>query len=236
MAVFVLIHGAWHGAWCWANVAAELEAIGQRSTAVELPCADPDATFSTYAEVVSDALDDEPDDVTLVAHSMGGMSAPLVAAMRPVSQIAMVCAVIPEPGRSYYQRLEAGEDMHPPELGPGMTRDDLGRSVWVDERAAIRDLYADCDSDTAHAAARRLRPQPVAPYREPCPLASLPSVRYRYLLCREDRIVASAWARNAASAQLGVEPTEWDGSHSPMLAHPKRLARWLASDQEDQEA
>lgn len=230
MAIFVLIHGAWHGAWCWSAVVSELDAIGHDAVAVELPCADPATTFSDYAEVVANALEDGAGGVRLVAHSMGGMTAPLVAAQRPVAEIALVCALIPEPGRSYSDRRAAGEPLHPPELGPGLAVDDQGRTHWTDEQAAIRDLYGDCDPEAARAAVRQLRPQSTAAYREECPLQSLPAVRYRYLLCTDDRIVAPAWSRHAARERLGVEATEWNGGHSPMLAQPGRLARWLAED------
>ena len=34
---FVLVHGAWHGAWCWAAVINQLEKLGDRAYAVDLP-------------------------------------------------------------------------------------------------------------------------------------------------------------------------------------------------------
>ena len=228
VAAFVLIHGAWHGAWCWSEVVSALHAIGHEAVAVELPSSDPESTFSDYAAVVADSVDDDADDVRLVAHSMGGMSAPLVASRLPVTEIAMVCALIPEPGRSYFERRAAGEPFHPPELGPGLAVDDQGRTLWTDDEAAARDLYDDCEPRAARAAVQQLRPQSTAAYREECPLQSLPAVRYRYLVCSDDRIVAPAWSRDASRERLGVEPTEWSGGHSPMLAQPQRLARWLA--------
>ena len=44
MTTFALVHGAWHGAWCWEPVMAELERRGHRAVAVDLPCDDPAAT------------------------------------------------------------------------------------------------------------------------------------------------------------------------------------------------
>src|SRR5215218_4055369 len=76
MTTFGLVHGAWHGAWCWEQLIPELERLGHRAVAMDLPCDDPSATYSSYADVIVDALVDEPDDVVLVAHSMGGLSMP----------------------------------------------------------------------------------------------------------------------------------------------------------------
>src|SRR5205807_1207149 len=68
---FGLIHGAWHGAWCWEPLVAELERRGHRAMAVDLPCDDPAATTMDNAKLVADALGDA-DDVVVVGHSLGG--------------------------------------------------------------------------------------------------------------------------------------------------------------------
>ena len=54
MTTFALIHGAWHGAWCWERLAAELERRGHRAVAVDLPCDDPAATTPSGPEAAAD--------------------------------------------------------------------------------------------------------------------------------------------------------------------------------------
>ena len=49
---FVLVHGAYHGAWCWDALRKELDGEGYSSTAVDLPCEDPDAGAEHYADEV----------------------------------------------------------------------------------------------------------------------------------------------------------------------------------------
>src|SRR5579871_491149 len=53
-----LVHGAYHGAWCWELVAPELSARGFRVVAPDLPCDDPDAGLVEYAAAVEDAIGD----------------------------------------------------------------------------------------------------------------------------------------------------------------------------------
>ena len=54
----VLVHGAWHGAWCWEPVIARLDAAGLPAVAVDLPSVSaPDATLADDARCVHDALD-----------------------------------------------------------------------------------------------------------------------------------------------------------------------------------
>lgn len=67
---FGLVHGAWHGAWCWDRLTSELEARGHRAVAVELPASDPRAGLTSYAEVIAESLGDAG-DVVLVGHSLG---------------------------------------------------------------------------------------------------------------------------------------------------------------------
>ena len=69
----VLVHGAWHGAWCWEQVVRRLDAAGQPSVAVDLPSvSSPTATLADDAACVRDALDALTTEAVLVGHSYGG--------------------------------------------------------------------------------------------------------------------------------------------------------------------
>lgn len=218
MATFCLVHGAWHGAWCWDRLVPELEALGHGAVAVDLPSHDPNAGLADYAAAVAAAAAGA--DV-LVGHSFGGLTIPLV----PAKRLVFLCALIPEPGRSLADQLAANPRMmFDP---PGRSRDDLNRSFWIDRDDAIEVLYHDCDRDEAEWAVSRLRPQGRPPNLEPCPLERLPDVPCAYILCTDDRIVSPEWSRRAARERLGVDPIELPGGHSPFLSRPGELARAL---------
>jgi len=80
---FVLIHGAWHGGWCWSRVAEPLRAAGHRVyTPTQTGLAERshllsrDITLDTFIADIVNLLEwEDLDEVVLVGHSFGGLSA-----------------------------------------------------------------------------------------------------------------------------------------------------------------
>jgi pimeloyl-ACP methyl ester carboxylesterase len=229
MSTFALVHGAWHGAWCWERLTPELESLGHRVITMDLPCDDGSASFDDYADVVCAAVTDCPgDDLTLVGHSLAGNTIPLVAARRPVRRLFYLCALIPIPGQPLVKQMAEDSEMLNPFYAQGLSETDSdGRRTWIDEEKAHYHLFGDCDTDTASAAFARLCPQATHPYRLPCSLASLPAVDSTYVVCAEDRIVNPDWARRSARERLHADVIELPGSHSPFLSRPTELAALL---------
>jgi pimeloyl-ACP methyl ester carboxylesterase len=167
------------------------------------------------------------DDVVVVGHSLGGLTAPLVAAARPVRRLVLLAALLPQPGRSLIDQLREDPSLvrTPREA---LAFDAQRRSTWTDPELAARTMYSDCDPVTAAGAYARLRPQAAAPQVRPSPLAAWPDVPTEYLACAADRMVSGA----RAAAALGLPVRELPGGHSPMLARPAELARALTADPE----
>lgn len=229
MTTFVLVHGAWLGGWCWELLAPELERRGHRTIAVDLPGADPHASFEDYAAVVCSAVAAEVDDAVLVGHSLGGHSVARAASRRQFRHVVYLCALVPEPGRSMLDQARDRDGMlnpaHLAGLGPA---DEAGRTSWVDEQVARELLHQDCDEAVAHAAFARMRPQASALYRVPCPLPELPRVPSTYVISTDDRMIGADWSRRAAE-RLGADVVEIPGGHCPYLARPRDLADVLAT-------
>lgn len=228
MTTFALVHGAWHGAWCWDALTAELAARGHTSVAVDLPCDDVDAGLEAYAATVLEALVAVGDDVVLVGHSLGGITIPIVASRRPVARLVFLCALIPRPGRPLSDVFSDNE-LFPPGPSEGTRRDELGRSYWPDPAVAIEAMYADCEPAAAADAAGRLRPQAAKPSHDHCPLDAWPDTPVTSVVCGDDLMLAPAWLRRASHELLGVDAVELPGSHSPMLAQASRLAEVLTA-------
>ncbi len=195
MASYSLVHGAWHGGWCWDPLRAELEARGHSVHAPDLPCEDVEAGVAAYAAAVP------PADV-VVGHSLGGMTIPYVEAPTHV----FLCALVGGTGWS---------GVFVPGFGDGRVRDELGRSYYPDPAIAAPELQY--PPEHAQLASRLRRQVPFE--ADPLP------VRHPvYVVCARDAVIRPEWQRHLARDVLGVEPLELDAGHSPMLSHPQELA------------
>jgi pimeloyl-ACP methyl ester carboxylesterase len=224
MTTFALVHGAWHGAWCWEKVAPLLQEAGHDVVAMDLPIDDNTATFDTHADVVCAAVDGCSDDLILVAHSYGGMVIPLVAARRPVRHLVFVCAFVPYVGRSLDDQLREEPGTFNPAVSECLRFDAESRFLWVDDDLARAFMYADCDKSTSSAAIKRLRPHSPFPGSVQCSLTEFPDVPCTSVICSEDLCIGAERARRIARDRIGAEIIELPGSHAPFLSRPQALA------------
>jgi pimeloyl-ACP methyl ester carboxylesterase len=229
VATFALVHGAWHGPWCWELLTPELIRRGHRVVAPDLPADQPSATLETYAEIVGAALEGVGgDDVILVGHSLGGSTIPLVAHHIPVRRLVYLCALIPEPGHSLTEQIQGGDMVNGTYLSGLSGLDSEGCRSWTDPGLARRAFYQDCPDRVAEASVSRLRRQAWTPYRQRFPLDQFPAVAATSIICAGDQMVWPDWSRSVSHERLGADVLELPGGHSPFLSRPRILAEVLS--------
>jgi pimeloyl-ACP methyl ester carboxylesterase len=215
----VLVHGAFHGPRCWANVQTELTARGLTSDAVELPL----RGLAADALVARAAIEDAAPCI-VVGHSYGGVVISEAASGVPgVGGLVYVAAFM----------LDAGEDQlailseHDSDLLGSLVAVDGG--IAVDPTRAREVFYSDLTPDDAAEIIADLRPMRGAaderadgPRREPA-WKVIPAT---YVACTRDRALPIAAQRSMATrAERVVEmPTD----HSPFLTRPAELAALIA--------
>jgi pimeloyl-ACP methyl ester carboxylesterase len=127
MARFVLVHGGWHGGWCFRWLAEELEDRGHDVATPDLPCEEIGLTPLDYARAVGP----QPDAI-VVGHSLGGFTIPHI-----VARARVYLAALPP--------LERGQiDECFVEGFGGAVRDTRDRSYWPDADTAAARMYPDC--------------------------------------------------------------------------------------------
>jgi pimeloyl-ACP methyl ester carboxylesterase len=206
----------------------EVEARGHRAVAVDLPCDDPDATAEDDVAAICDAIPPEAgDDVVAVAHATNGLLMPVLAQRLPLRHIVYVCAVIPDPGKTFVDMMGKEPDMF---VEGGLTDsyqvDDLGRSVFSEEQL-IADFAVDVALDEAKELARRSRPQRLTTYMEIAP--PLPPVPSTVVVGTEDITLNPEWLRRVGRERLNANVVEMQAGHAPMLRDPAGLADVLVS-------
>jgi pimeloyl-ACP methyl ester carboxylesterase len=228
MADFLLLHGACHGGWCWDEVAAQLRARGHTAVAPDLPCEDLTAGPGEYADVAVAALDGASSgEVVVVAHSLGALTAPLVALRTPARRLVFVAGVVGAPGRSLEQLADVDADRDGPMEAEDLETDAEHRFRFT-ALGARRLLFSDCDPAAAEAAATRLRFQRSL-WRAVAEFDAWPDVETVSVVCTDDRVVNPTWADRVARERLGVDPVRLAGGHSPWLSRPTELTDILTA-------
>lgn len=228
MTLFVLLHGGLHHGSCWATVNAELAQAGHRVAAPDLPVDSDAAGALEWARVAIDAIERvgmwaEPEDIVVVAHSIAGLCAPVIAALYPVDQMVFVGGLLPVPGQSFVEHLAANPDAitfpEPQEHGAGP----FGLT-WESVREGF---YHDCPEPLARRAFDELRHQSFTVFTERCPIDRWPDTPSTYILMRDDRAVGESWARRNAGGRIGARIVELEGGHSPFFSRPAELSAVL---------
>jgi pimeloyl-ACP methyl ester carboxylesterase len=234
MATYILVHGAWHGGWCWHRIVARLERAGHRALAPDLLALGRDRTpvgsvsLADWADQIVALIDAQPEPVVLVGHSRGGIVISETAERRPhrIRVLVYVTAFLLESGRALQEA--AGEE---PEslVGPNLVVADDQRSVAIREDAVRETFYGECSDEDVTLAKALLVPEPMAPLVTPVRTtsANFGSVPRMYVECARDRAMTPRSQRRMQSALPCRDVITLDTDHSPFLSRPDELAAAL---------
>jgi pimeloyl-ACP methyl ester carboxylesterase len=213
-ATVVLVHGAWHGAWCWDEVAARLRADGTPVVAVDSPSVTAGGDMYDDARNLRDAIAAAGGETVVVGHSYGGVVATEGAAgARGVRHLIYLTAFMLDEGES----LSTIAGSTPPAW---QVPDPDGRTLSV--AGAQEVFYNTCDPEVADAAAARLRPQTIASFVQPVKSVAWRDVPSTYVICDRDNAIPVP-AQEAMGARADTTH-RLDSDHSPFLTDPDAVA------------
>jgi pimeloyl-ACP methyl ester carboxylesterase len=203
---FVLVPGAGGDGHYW-HLLAPL--LGPDTVSVDLPAGDEEAGLAEYADAIVAAAGDA-EDVTLVAQSLGGFSAPLSVDRLDVRRLVLLNAMVPKPGETFNEWWGAvGVPEH---------------EEWDEDKI----FFHDVPPGVKAAVLDRGEPQQAdKPCGEPWPLAAWPDVPTSAITGRHDRLFPETLQRAYLKDRLGIEPTVVDGGHLVALSNPQQLAAAL---------
>jgi pimeloyl-ACP methyl ester carboxylesterase len=236
MTRFVLVHGAFGGAWSWEPVVTPLRALGHTVETLDLPGGGDDqtpvadVTLEACAARVCQVLRQRPEPAVLVGHSMGGVVVTQAASdcTERVASLIFVCAFMPGDGQSLLDltRLPEGAgDMIQANL---VVEGDPPVGALSDEAATAAVYNRSAPERVAPALARR-RPQPLAPMATPVRVdeALLARIPRSYVLTSDDNSIPPALQRRMISEHPCRAVVELDTDHAPQLSATAELVTAL---------
>ena len=218
-ATVVLVHGAWHGAWCWEKVVPLLDTEGVSVVAVEMPL----ASFQGDVDAVRAGLDAVSGRVVLCGHSYGGAVITEAGHHPSVEHLVYLTAFACDEGESV---IAAATDAALPatDLGAALVVDD-DQMVTVNDEAKVATFYHDCDASDAADAIARLRPTSMSCFTTAIGPPAWRNTPATYVVCTEDRAIHPALQRHMAVRCSTT--VEWPTAHSPFLNRPDLVASLL---------
>ncbi|HLG72345.1 MAG TPA: alpha/beta fold hydrolase, partial [Chloroflexota bacterium] len=211
MATFVLVHGAWHGGWCWRKLTPLLAAAGHQVLTPTLTglgervhLAGPEVGLGTHVQDVVGVLEfEDVREAILVGHSYGGMVIAGAAgrAAERLSQLVYLDAYVPEHGQAMTdlvpaERLE-GMRRRVRDEGQGWLLPSFAPEPW---EVTVRDRYLVSDESEVRWVASRLVGQPFKTMTDPVhdPEGRAAALPRAYIRC--PRYPNPAFDRYAAEA------------------------------------
>lgn len=236
MSTYVLIHGAWHGSWCWDKVVPLLKRKGHKVEIPDLPGHGRDKTpiseisLQAYTDRVCQILDAQSEPVILVGHSMGGVVITQTAEYRPekIKTLVYLTAFLLRDGEFLLQMAEG--DTGALVLPNLIMAEDQSNAVVRDE--TIKEVfYGDCSDEDVAQAKLLLVPQAVAPFVTPVKTTEekFGRVRRVYISCLRDKAITPECQEKMYKALPCETVISMDTSHSPFLSAPEELVSNLLS-------
>jgi pimeloyl-ACP methyl ester carboxylesterase len=236
MSNYVLIHGAWHGGWCWDKVVPLLEAEGHKAVAPDLPGHGedkrpiPEITLQAYTDRVCQILDEQADPVILVGHSMGGVVITQTAEYRPekIKKLVYLAGFLLQNGEFLLQHGEMDTEAL---VLPNLIMSEDQSYATVKEEAVQEVFYHDCSDEDVEFAKARLVPQAAVPLATPvCTTEeNFGRVPRIYISCLRDKTISPSIQEKMYKALPCEKVISLDTSHSPFFSAPEQLAKHLLS-------
>ncbi len=233
----ILIHGAWHGSWCWNKVAPLLEKTGRRVLCPDLAGhgnnvhSFKNINLQTYVEDICSLIMLQPTPVTLVGHSFAGVIISQVAEKIPqkIERLVYVAAFIPINNSSL--SLEAVQSRV--SVTQTLLRADPDRNemlVDLTDPQKIKNIFFNtCTIDTFKYAFKKLQTEPLRPMVDTVQLSErhFGRVKKSAILCLQDNAVDIVNQRRMAENANITDITELDCDHSPFFSLPESLCSFL---------
>src|SRR3569833_3228144 len=234
MSTFILVHGSWHGAWCWYKLAPRLEKLGHTVIAPALPSLGRDRTpvnrvsLATWRRHICEVVESASEPVVLVGHSRGGIVISEVAEHLPerVRRLVYLCAFLLRDGQCLSDVASSDESSLIP-ANVVMSEDKISSVIRPE---ALRDaFYGECSDEDYSLAKLCVQPEATLPLVTKLELTAekFGKVPRAYIECLRDRAIPTALQRRMRASWPCQQVFALDTDHSPFFSRPDELTALL---------
>jgi pimeloyl-ACP methyl ester carboxylesterase len=230
---YVLVHGAWHGAWSFAQTKAALEELGAAVVTFDLPghgddkTEIPEVTLDAYAEKVIEELNHMDGKVILVGHSLSGFVVTKVAEKVPekIEKLIFIAAMIPNNGKTVFDILS--EDKESQLLQNLIFSEDKSWAT-VNEETLLNVVYNGATNEQINTAAPNLVHQATQPFFVPVTTSvNFNQIPKAYIICTKDKVISQNAQQHLIDiCEIGTKLTISTG-HVPQIENSIKLASIL---------
>jgi pimeloyl-ACP methyl ester carboxylesterase len=240
MTTYVLVHGAWHGGWCWQRVAPLLRAAGHEVLTPSLSgmgehahMLSPQITLDTHVQdIVSLCERYEVRDAVLVGHSYGGLiiagAADRLHGSGRIARMVYVDALVPQDGQGWsaFHNADQVAARHATARGAGQ-----GLCLPLPEAA----VFGISDAQDLAWVSRNMRPHPYGTYLSPLRLPNLAAgggaaaLPRTYIDCTAPFYSDFNGLKARLKADAGWKYVELATCHDAMVSMPKELTALLTA-------
>lgn len=241
---YILVHGAWHGEWCWYKVVPEMTRKGYKALAIDLPGHGKDSTnpeivtFRMYVEKVKQAANNINGQVILVGHSMAGTVISQAAeelGNEKVCKLVYLDAFLPKNGESVsklagiiFQSLPKETDTSKSTFSKGIVNAANGKTRTFKPEVADVVFYHDCNDKDKKLAHKNLSRQPTEPLGAAVEVTDsiYGKIPKYYILCTQSKDLDKSILPSRVKCEKVIKLST---SHSPFFSKPKELAKIFMS-------
>lgn len=231
--MYVLVHGAWHGAWSFAQTKTTLEQSGATVLTFDLPGHGDDktkiseVTLDAYAEKVIEELNHLDGKIILVGHSLSGFVVTKVAEKVPekIEKLIFIAAMIPNNEKTVFDILS--EDKEGQLLQNLIFAEDKSWAT-VNEETLVNVVYNGATQEQINTAAPNLVHQATQPFFDSVITTdNFNKIPKTYIICTKDKIISqNAQQRLIDVCEIETKLTINTG-HVPQIENPIELANAL---------
>ncbi len=226
--VFILVHGAWHGAWCWQRVIPYMQQQGH-----EVVCPDLRVTTNIsleyYVQELGKILESVSTPVILVGHSLGGLIISQAAEYWPtkVKQLIYIAGFVLKNKHSILNTIQ--QIAIPSLVDTNLIVDQATGMTRLNEAAISACFYNDCSNVDIDWGKAQLVEQPLQPMLDevqisPEKYGMIPKI---YIELLHDNAILPLFQQKMYSTQSNMRVLSMASGHCPFISQPHILANYL---------